>query len=140
MGFLAMNVWQLNLWKSLGRQSLVVSLLAGLAVGGLPPCLLTGDSCAAAVAHRPASTCCCQGKCGGHCHMACCQSPAPSQERPAAPPRLSDEHSVTWGLVAGATGTLDSAATADFSHGNSHLAAWPATCGSLLILGVRFNV
>ncbi len=122
------------------RHSLVASLLAGLSTAGLPPCLLAAGNCPSAAAHRDAKACCCQGKCRGHCGMACCQPPAPRLDRAPAPTKLSDDASVTWGLAATAAAELDQAAAADFRHGISRHGAWIASPDSLLDLSIRLNV
>ncbi|MEX2092045.1 MAG: hypothetical protein WD971_05175 [Pirellulales bacterium] len=122
------------------RQLLVASLLTGLTTAGLPPCLLAAGNCPSAAPSDGAKTCCCKGKCGGHCRMACCQSPAPTQDRAPAPTKLSDDASVTWGLAASVAALLDAATAADFRHGISRHGAWIATPDSLIALSVRFNV
>jgi hypothetical protein len=122
------------------RHLLVASLLAGLSTAGLPPCLLAAGNCPAAAPQSGAKTCCCNGKCGAHCRMACCQSPAPSQDRAPAPTKLSDDASVTWGLAATAAAELDAATAADFRHGISRHGAWIAAPNSLLALSIRLNV
>ena len=122
------------------RQLLVASLFAGLSVAGLPPCMFSAGNCPSAAPRHGAKTCCCKGKCGGHCRMACCQAPAPSQDRAPAPTKLSDDVTVTWGLAATAAAELDAATAADFRHGHSRNGAWIDTADSLLLLSTRFNV
>src|SRR3990172_10829095 len=113
------------------RQLLVASLLAGLSAAGLPPCLLASGNCPSAAPNHGAKTCCCKGKCGAHCRMAFCKSPAPIQDRAPAPTKLSDDVSVTWGLAATAAARLDAATTANFRHGISRYGAWIAAPDSL---------
>jgi len=122
------------------RHLLVASLLAGLSTAGLPPCLLAAGNCPSATPSRGAKTCCCKGKCGAHCRMACCQAPAPTQERAPVPTKVTDDASVTWGLSATAIAQLDSATAADFRHGISRHGAWIAIPDSLLALSIRINV
>jgi hypothetical protein len=122
------------------RHLIVAILLAGLAIAGLPPCVLTAGNCpSAAIQHGP-KTCCCKGKCGTHCKMACCQAPAPAQDRAPAPTKLADDGSVSWGLAAGAALQLDAIAGAEFRRGSFRPGAWVAAPDSLLNLSIRLNV
>lgn len=122
------------------RHLLVASLLAGLSTAGLPPCLLAAGNCPSTALHGRAKTCCCKGKCGSHCRMACCQAPAPTQDRAPAPTKVTDDASVTWGLAATAAAELDAASAAEFRHGISRHGASLAALDSLLALSIRLNV
>ena len=121
------------------RQLLTASLLAGLTTAGLPPCLLAPANCRSSTANHGQKTCCCEGKCGGHCHMACCQSPPPDQQRGPAPTRVSDDGAAAWGLAATAAARLDAATAAGFRHDLAFRGAWIVP-GSLLDLSIRLNV
>lgn len=122
------------------RHLLVASLLAGVTTAGLPPCLISAGGCAAATAKHGQKTCCCHGKCGAHCRMACCQSPAPPQDRAPAPTKPSDDYSVTWGLATTTASAFDAATAVNFRHGISRHGAWIAVPESLLALSIRINV
>jgi hypothetical protein len=122
------------------RHLLVASLLAGLSAAGLPPCMISAADCAAAATKHSKKTCCCHGKCGAHCRMACCQAPPPAQGRAPAPTKPSDDASVTWGLAAATASAFDAITAVNFRHSISRQGEWMAASESLLALSVRINV
>lgn len=71
--------------------------------------------------------------------MACCQTPAPPQDRTPSPTRVSDDHSVTWGLATIGS-EFDAAARAEVRHDATRLGLSLGGIESLLQLSVRLNV
>jgi len=117
-------------------RTLVASLLVGLIVAGGSNCPLMGGNCGPA--GNANSHCRCGPDCDGHCGAACCQSPAPSQDRKPATPRVADELTQIWGLPLVSTAIESPAAVA-----NQAVPALSVLCpanDSLLALCVRLNV
>jgi hypothetical protein len=130
----------MNALPTILRDFLVASLLVSLSAAGLPPCVLAAESCAATTAHHAAKPCCCKSKCGVQCRMACCQAPAPTQDRAPASAKVSDDTSVTWGVASFPSARSCAATSADFHFGNSRSGDWLSAPDSLLRLSIRLNV
>jgi hypothetical protein len=124
------------------RLMVVASLLVGLTAAGVSPCPLAAASCGPAAASKPhgARGCCCGADCDGSCGAACCQSPAPKQDRAPAAPKSSDELSTPWGLSLAAVIQIDAPAAADLRHALLGDGVSSFSCASLLALNVRLNV
>ena len=129
----------MNATGTIFRHGIVASLLAGLSVGGLSPCLLAAGDCQSAAPQKTARPCCCHGKCSGHCQMACCQQPAPPQDKAPAPTKLVD-NSIAWGLAKCAIAALDAASSRELLRANTPSCIWSTSTDSLLALSIRINV
>jgi hypothetical protein len=132
----------MNLHHSKSRWLVVPLLVLSLSAVGIANCPGLGAGWAPRVKSKHAAPvcCCCKGRCEGRCGMACCQKPAPDQDRLPVEPKSQDDS-----VPSLAIGSVLPAAI-DFASGglprrqqSAELAATTA-CPTLLALNVRFNV
>jgi hypothetical protein len=132
----------MNMLRSKLRWLVIPVLVLGMGATGVSNCLQFGVGCGSPIStsQKVRTCCCCKGHCHGQCGMACCQKPAPDQDRLPVEPKSHDDSGPSLGLVTTVAAGIDFASVGATQHGILADVASATACPSLLALNIRFNV